>query len=311
MPYPLRMFDSHDRWFITCRTFQARALMAPWCPEVREVCGGVLARAAAVTGVRLHAYVFLSNHLHLIVHAQGEQLACFMKYLLGNLSKKLGRLCRPAWWGRFWERRYTATPILDEHALEDRLRYVLSHGLKEGLVGRLCDWEGLHCAQQLADEQPRTFQWFNWTRRWRARGQRDFCAETGRYDDACAERVELSLEPLPHWEREPPDQRKRRMAQLLAQLESETASATPLGVEAIRAQTTERRPRRKRSPRPACHVSSTLGREHFKRSYRTFTEAFRDASRRWLRGDVHAEFPRGSFRPYVYGGTIPLHIQVV
>ena len=133
----------------------------------------------------------------------------------------------------------------------------------------------------------------------------------GRFDDACAERVELSLEPLPQWEKEPPDQRKRRMAELLAQLESQAAHATPLGVEAIRNQTTERRPGRKRSARPACHASSTRGREHFKRSYRTFAAAFREASRRWLGGDVHAEFPRGSFRPHVYGGTIALHIQIV
>jgi len=307
------MFDAHDRWFVTCRTFQARALMAPRSPTVREVCGGVLAKAAAVSGVRLHAYVFLSTHLHLIVHAQGQQLACFMKYLLGNLSKKLGPLCRPRWWGRFWERRYAATPILDEVALEERLRYLVAHGVKEGLVARLSDWEGLHCVGQLVDEAPRRFPWFNWTQRWQARGQRSFepHAASSRYADSCAEPVELALEPLPHWAAEPAERRKRRMALLVEQIERDHASPRPLGAQAIRRQSTRRRPERKRTLLPACHASSRSGRNHYRHVYRAFCDAFREASARWLRGDVHAEFPKGSFKPHVYGGTRMPHLQIV
>ncbi len=295
------MFDTHDRWFVTCRTFQARALMTPATPLVREVCGGVLARAASVTGVRLHGYVFLSNHLHLVLHASGPQVACFMKYLLGNLSKKLAPLCRPVWWSRFWERRYTASPILDEAALEERLRYVLAHGVKEGLVARLRDWEGLHCAAQLGDEEPLRFRWFNWTRRWLVRRREGTPGAVGRYDQALAEEVVLELEPLPHWATEPPHQRRRRMEALVAQIEHDSArAAPPLGPEAVRRQSTRRRWFRKRSPRPACHASTSEGRALFREFYRAFRVAFREASKRWLAGDLLAEFPVGCFRPHLY-----------
>ncbi len=297
------MFHAHDCWFITCRTFQARALMAPASPLIREVCGGVLARAVAACGVRLHGYVFLSNHLHLILRARGRQVATFMQYLLGNLSRKLGPLCQPSWWGRFWERRYTASPILDEAALEDRLRYVLAHGVKEGLVSRVSEWEGLHCAAQLVDEAPRRFRWFNWTRRWRE-GRRAADASPpalGRYHDELAETVELELEPLPQWAAEPATGRQRRMAALVAEVERAAAPpGPPLGMEAVRCQSTERRRRRQRSPRPPCHASTSDGRRHFRALYRSFCDAFREASTKWLAGDVGAAFPPGSFAPYLY-----------
>jgi hypothetical protein len=53
-----------------------------------------------------------------------------MQYLRANLSRKVGRLVD--WSGGFWERRYSAEPVLDDEALVGRLRYVLAHGVKEG-----------------------------------------------------------------------------------------------------------------------------------------------------------------------------------
>ena len=305
MPHPLRMFASHDTWFITCRTFQARLLMTPSSPRVRSVCGGVLAKAVQLCGVRLHGYVFLSNHLHLIIQAQGQQVATFMKYLLSNLSRKLAPLCQPRWWGRFWERRYTASPILDESALEERLAYVVAHGVKEGLVRRACEWEGLHCVEQLMDEQPRRFAWLNWTRRWRGKRKVGAPPRLERFDKALEEEVELMLTPLPHWAAETPDRRQQRMRAFVARVEEDAGRAwvgerEPLGPDAIRRQTTEPRPRRKRSPRPPCHASSHEGRSSFKQAYRAFCGAFRVAAKQWLRGDVLAQFPCGAFKPHVY-----------
>jgi hypothetical protein len=46
----------------------------------------------------------------------------------------VGRLV--GWSGGFWERRYSAEPVLDDTALVGRLRYILAHGVKEGLTVR-------------------------------------------------------------------------------------------------------------------------------------------------------------------------------
>ena len=81
--------------------------------------------------MRLHAFTFASNHFHLLVWTRGATLAGFMQFLRANLSRKVGRLVD--WSGGFWERRYSAEPVLDDEALVGRLRYVLAHGVKEGL----------------------------------------------------------------------------------------------------------------------------------------------------------------------------------
>ncbi|EPX57891.1 hypothetical protein D187_004548 [Cystobacter fuscus DSM 2262] len=117
---------------------------------------------------------------HLLVWARGAALASFMQYLRSNLSKKVGRLRLVDWSGGFWERRYSAEPVLDDSALVGRLRYVLAHGVKEGLVERSAEWPGLTCLPQLLGPARRVFQWFNWTKRWSKRGSEELSVREGR-----------------------------------------------------------------------------------------------------------------------------------
>jgi REP element-mobilizing transposase RayT len=102
------MLDPLKIYFVTVRCFQRRLLMRP-SSGTNDVLGGVLARAAERNGVELFAFVFASNHVHLLVRAPRGNLPRFMQYLLTNISKKVGQLVR--WKGRFWERRYSAEPF--------------------------------------------------------------------------------------------------------------------------------------------------------------------------------------------------------
>ena len=165
-------------------------------PAWRKARGGNrdgLAAESAGT-IRLYAFTFASNHFHLLVWARGAALAGFMQYLRANLSRKVGRLVD--WSGGFWERRYSAEPVLDDEALVGRLRYVLAHGVKEGLVERSTEWPGLTCLPQLLGPARRLFQWFSWTKRWSKRGSEDLEAREGRFAEEIAEPVELMVEPL-------------------------------------------------------------------------------------------------------------------
>ena len=63
-----------------------------------------------------------------------------MKYFLGNVSKKAARLVD--WSDKLWERRFHASAVLDPQALEGILKYILAHGVKEGLVRRVDEWPG-------------------------------------------------------------------------------------------------------------------------------------------------------------------------
>jgi hypothetical protein len=76
------------------------------------------------------------------------------------------------WREKFWGRRYQAIPISDEEAAQvERLRYVLAHGCKEGLVERLRDWPGVSAVRALLEDEPLEGYWFDCTREHRARRQ--------------------------------------------------------------------------------------------------------------------------------------------
>ncbi|EPX59319.1 hypothetical protein D187_002809 [Cystobacter fuscus DSM 2262] len=303
MGWPLRMFQEEGYYFVTSRCFQGRLLLRP-SVEVNEVVGGVLARAVqqSVGTVRLYAFTFASNHFHLLVWARGAALAGFMQYLRANLSKKVGRLVD--WSGGFWERRYSAEPVLDDTALVGRLRYVLAHGVKEGLVDKSAEWPGLTCLPQLLGPARRMFRWFNWTKRWSKRGSEDMAGE-GRFAQEWAEPVELELAPLPCWEGLKEEQRQSAVRGLVEQVEAEarTRGMPVLGASAVRAQHPHTRPEQlKRSPRPLGHASTRQALKELREQYRAFVAAFREAAVRWSRGDFLACFPPFSFPPRVASG---------
>src|SRR6218665_3381644 len=132
------------------------------------------------------------------------------------------------WSGGFWERRYSAEPVLDDAALVGRLRYVLAHGGKEGLGGGRSDGPGLP-ARRLSP-------WFNGTKRWSKRGSEDRAGARGRFAEQWAEPVELEVAPLPCWRRL--EERRRAVRGLIEEVEADARARDKpvLGVNAVRAQ---------------------------------------------------------------------------
>ncbi|MCY1074378.1 transposase [Archangium lansingense] len=306
MGWPLRMFQEEGLYFVTSRCFQGRLLLRP-SAEVNEVVGGVLARAVQQSAgtIRLHAFTFASNHFHLLVWARGAALASFMQYLRSNLSKKVGRLVD--WSGGFWERRYSAEPVLDDTALVGRLRYVLAHGVKEGLVERCAEWPGLTCLPQLLGPARRLFKWFNWTKRWNKRGSEDMAGAQERFAQQWAEPVELEVAPLPCWNGLGEESRRRAVQGLVEEVEAEARARDKpvLGERAVRVQHPHTRPEHlKRSPRPLGHASTRQALRELREQYGAFVAAFREAAARWRRGDFSAPFPLFSFPPRVVPGRV-------
>src|SRR5215468_10148665 len=160
------MYEAGIPYFLTIRCLHGRLFLRP-SERTNEIVGGVLARAARLASVEIFAFVFASNHVHLLVRAPVGNLSQFMQHLLANISRKVGAVV--GWRGAFWERRYSAEPVLDEEALLGRIRYILSHGVKEGLVASCREWPGLSSLSMMLDDEPRRFRWFHWSYRWRNR----------------------------------------------------------------------------------------------------------------------------------------------
>jgi REP element-mobilizing transposase RayT len=302
MAYPLRMIVPGLGVFVTARCGQARYLMRP-SRETNEVLGGVLARATRLMGVEVFAFSFQSNHLHLLVRAPRGNLSKFMQFVLANIARKVGWLVH--WRGTFWERRYSAEPVLDDQALVERLRYILSQGVKDGLVRRCRDWPGLSSLRMLVRGSRRTFLWFGWSKRWTARNDP---ASTDRFHERWAERETLELTVLPQWAHLPQKRRARRVLELVrdAEREAEGTHTRVLGRARVLAQHPHYRPARpERSPRPYCHATLASVRRAFIEHYRAFVASFRAASLRWRRGELAIEFPIGAVKPFVWPPAHP------
>lgn len=281
---------------VSNRTIQGLQLMKPE-PEFVSIIIGVLGRAQALYGVLVHAFVFLSNHFHMLLTAKdAERLSSFMCYIDGNIGKETGR--RSGWGDRFWARRYHSMVISDEpDAQVARLKYLLSNGCKEGLVARPQDWKGASSTPALlSGEMTLEGCWFDRTKEYRAK-------KAGR-DEIHSNVETVQLSPLPCWADLEPEDARRCVKELVDEVEKETAKmhvengTKPLGMDKVLLQHSHKSPENpSRSPAPYFYAVTKKALIAMKDGYRLFLEKYRCAAERLKAGDLGADFPEGCFPP--------------
>ena len=297
MPRRLRLLDDPSGLVeITTRTQHGRFLMRP-SEKVNDIILGVLGRAQSKYGVDLHAFVFLSNHKHILGTVEDEeQMALFTGYLNGNLAKELGRL--HGWRQKFWGRRYhSASVSLTEEDQIRRFMYLLENACKEGLVGSPLDWPGVSSASALYHGET-TMQGtcFDRTARYRA-------SLRGEYKEfPSIETVHLT--PLPFLQQRSADEQRAFYVDAVHEVEHRTAQrheengTRPLGARAIRRQNPHDEPKAfKDSPAPLFHAANP---EDFWAMYnarKAKVAAYRVAAERLKRGETDVRFPEGCFPP--------------
>ncbi|MCP4057150.1 MAG: hypothetical protein GY738_07510, partial [Pseudoalteromonas sp.] len=160
-------------------------------------------------------------------------MASFMRHVGGNISSEIGRL--HDWPGKLWMRRYRSIVVSNEEGDQiSRLRYLLGAGAKENLVERAADWPGVNSARALTRDYPLRGWWFDRTKEFAARRRGE---HYGRYEYATEEKV--VLEPLPCWRHLPIKEVRRRVKDLIRDIEREAATVrratgkTVLGAEAV------------------------------------------------------------------------------
>ena len=306
----LRHVPPGGAWFeITTRTLQSRYLI-PHGERLRKIAVAIFARAKERFPVEIYAFGGLSSHLHLLIGVQDVgSLAGFMGYVNSNLAREANRIT--GWSEKFWGRRYRAIAVSNEEAaLVGRLRYILSHGVKENLVSRCRDWPGLQCVDALTQGKLLEGVWRNRTLAYEAaRNDRKFDPEE--FD----EKYQLELDPLPCWRDLPKEEIARRIREIVDAIDSEAdqrvrdGGKPPLGLQVILRQNPHDSPTSpKKSPAPAVHAASKSIREGMKVAYRLFEEAYRRAAERLRRGELAVDFPAGCFpppRPFQPSGGIP------
>jgi len=146
MTRPLCFIRRNELLDLTMRTEQGRALLRP--TRALTLCIlGVLARCLALYKVELHAFVFLSNHGHLLASVENAfHATSFVRDFKRDTSKAIKRLT--GWDSQVWAPS-RPIPILDHGAAIDRLAYVFSNGVKEGLVDHPLAWPGANSTRAL------------------------------------------------------------------------------------------------------------------------------------------------------------------
>jgi hypothetical protein len=298
MSRPLRYMPMENTVLeVTTRTIQGRLLLRPTA-ELNQIILGILGRALALYPITLYLVVVASNHVHFILSACNCQLlAKFMCYFNSNLAREAGRLYH--WREKIWGRRYRSIPILDDATLVQRVRYLLSHGCKEGLVLRPGDWPGVNCVEALVQGKKLSGVWYDRTREYEARrAGRD--SQPGEF----ASRYEVSLTPLPMLEDKSREEQMEWYRQLVEDIERKTRERLGregrrvMGAKVVLGQRPHGRPAEvKRSPAPLCHCDSMERWIAFRDQYRWFVSLYREASRRLRSGDLKVRFPANCFRP--------------
>ena len=281
---------------VTVNTVHSRHLLRP-SRELNRIFAGCLGRAQELYPVRLHAVVVMGTHLHLLLSPEDSlQLAGFMGHLNCNLSKKVGRI--HDWSGSMFERRYSCIPVSDEPAAQEaRLRYLLSHGSKEGLVLSPRDWPGLHSAVALCDDKPIRGTWINRTEYWKARNRGEDVAPSQFGTD-----YELNLQPLPCWRHFDEAIWRQNVREMVESIERETLDThrrngtAPAGATTVcETQPHYRSGRKKRSPAPLFHAASKAVRLAMRTAFSLFLASYREAAERVRDGEVNVSFPRDCF----------------
>ena len=234
---------------------------------------------------------------------------CFAKSQIAReVQKVLG------WTGGLFERG--TRPVIVTHepeAQENRLRYLLSQGVKEGLVPHPSKWPGVHSAKALLTGKMKHHGiWIRGTEKYevtrtrrRLERRRRVRLRKGIDPSQFADKVTLELSPIPCWDGLTKSEIALRARELCAQVVEEHSDAIARVPSDYRKRVTDRRlrcfrPRRtKREEQPAVHAASLeVWREYVAAQTRWIAQ-FRAASARLRQGILVAiyEFPENAFVP--------------
>ncbi len=161
----------------------------------------------------------------------------------------------------------------------------------------------MHSAEALVEGEPLVGHWYNRSQEYAARQLR---GEKDVREDQFATEERLTFSPLPCWAHLPEAEQRRRVADLIAEIEEEgererqQTGKRSLGVEKILNADPHHRPDQvKKSSKPRFHALTPKVFELLWQAWSEVISAFREASARLLSGEREVEFPEGTFPPHL------------
>ncbi len=113
-----------------------------------------LHEAAVKNGAAIHAYVLMTNHVHILVT---PGTAFSITHMMQDLGRKYVRYINDSYkrTGTLWEGRYKASLVDSEAYLLTCMRYIEMNPVRAGMVGRPCDYRwSSYCHNALGRVDP-------------------------------------------------------------------------------------------------------------------------------------------------------------
>ena len=227
-----------------------------------------------------------------------DEVNCTILGVLGRVQRRTELdLCAFA----FLSNHYHMLVSDEPEAQIRRLSYLLSQGVKEGLVRHPEDWPGVHCVSHLlgGQDEVRGGMWRDQTAQYNPRRR----GKVLRLEEFLFAEL-VRLRPIPCWETLSRLERCGLIKGLLKQIEQlarqrlEETGRAPLGRKRILLQVPDYRPQKvERSPAPAFHAAT---REHYRQMrerHWAFHSEFRDSAAKLKEGAIGVVFPPGCFPP--------------
>jgi len=160
----MRIWNQDCVYFVTNRCEQERLFLLPR-PAVLKLIGAWLAKSLAEhgDGIELYAFIFLSNHFHILLRDTKGQLPEFMWFFQLNLAKAVNRLLGRR--GHFFSREYDAAPVLTDEDLDNRYAYVVTNAVRAGLLARAKGGPFFSSLGMALEERSLDFEWEDLTKK--------------------------------------------------------------------------------------------------------------------------------------------------
>ena len=133
MPRRLRSHVPGGVYHVTLRGNHRQPIFFSDCD--RSLFNVIVARALEKFETRLHAYCWMTNHVHMVLQAGAEPISRPMHNIAAEFARAMQLKLETT--GHFFERRYHAVLVDTDSYLLELLRYVHRNPVAAGLVGQV------------------------------------------------------------------------------------------------------------------------------------------------------------------------------
>jgi len=161
MTRPLRLEHAGAVWHVTSRGNERKELFRDQADHERFV--SILGRTVTLFRWRLHAFVLMGNHYHLLLETPTPTLSRGMRQLNGIYTQAFNRRHRRV--GHLLQGRFKAILVEKEAHLLELCRYVVLNPVRAGLVRSARDWRWSSYRATSAEESAPGWLETRWTLR--------------------------------------------------------------------------------------------------------------------------------------------------